>query len=479
MPRIYRKRNNKSIFWKNVLIFFACILVICIVLYIISRLLCKDCNHNKNKQISSEYAIDLCKLYNLFIRDPTTITDTYTDSSKDKYTYYNWGWIKTSPPLIINDQYVLEQFGELYWLGELKPSQPCGKGCVNWDKTYDNCTNTLYSTTYKDKPVEMLTNVFNKTKTSNSKICSDPKNPVTTGQHYVYDSPLPLSSDLFKNSNHLIPTFSIEGLSNGNDLSKGCIASKHYGATLPSQQCKGAGTGPIQCNKVCGTFDGFSTWTLEKFYEYLKKVKEKTGHNEVCIYESQFIPKSWLDSSTLSSIDSDLKIYLWHEGIDYKYWPDNNPNPPPSFYETLDENNKKDNFEAYCNDIINFVKKINAKVCYFLIGDPSISDYKYCIPQNGDKQSYLTKYFLNKLPNYCDAGVIGAINPKYAWHWKDTSKFKNYSDNNTTGDGITRPMDNLRQCFELVKQLNEEVNAGKKIKHMSHDGEGLGDYANK
>ena len=483
MPRIYRKRNSKNNFWKNVLIFFTCILVICIVLYIISRLLCKDCN--KHKQISSEYAIDLCKRYNLFIRDPSTVPDTYTDTlsdtgSKDKHTYYNWGWIKTSPPLVINDQYVLEQFGELYWLGELKPQSPCGSGCENWDTTYDKCTNTLYSTIYKDRPAQMLSNVFNKQKTTgNSKICSNLKDPVTTGQNYVYDSPLPLNSHLFTRKNHLIPTFSIEGLSNGNNGKTDCLAAKHYDTFPPVDQptCKGAGTGTIQCNKVCGTFDGFSTWSLENFYDYLKQVKEQTGHNEVCIYESQFIPTTWLDSPKPSSIDQELKIYLWHEGIDYKAWSDDNLNHPPNFYATLGEN-KEEKFEAYCKDIIKFVKKINARVCYFLIGDPSISDYEYCIPQNGQQKSYLTTYFLEKL-NDCEAGVIGAINPKYAWHWKDTKGQVNYSDNNIQGDGITRPMDNLRQCFELVKQLNEEViNPNKKIKHMSHDGEGLGDYAN-
>ena len=484
MPRIYRKRNNKNNFWKNVLIFFACILVICIVLYIISRLLCKDCNKNKHKQISSEYAIELCEHYNLFKKDSPTISDAYTSSgtgSKDKHTYYNWGWIKTSPPLVINDQYVLEQFGELYWLGELKPPSPCGSGCVNWDCTYDKCTNTLYSTIYKDQPAQMLTNVFNKQKTTgNSKICSNLKDPVTTGQNYVYDSPLPLNSHLFTRKNHLIPTFSIEGLSNGNNGKTDCLAAKYYGTDLPKLDCKGkstgstTGTGTRQCNKVCGTFDGFSTWSLEEFYKYLKLVRDTTGNDEVCIYESQFIPTSWLDPQPISTV-SDLKIYLWHEGIDYKAWPDDNLNHPPNFYATLGEK-KEEQFGAYCNDIINFVKKIKAKVCYFLIGDPSIPDYEYCIPQNGQKKSYLTTYFLEKLPPYCEAGVIGAINPKYAWHWKDTKEQVNYSDNNIQGDGIIRPMDNLRQCFELVKQLNGE--SSKKIKHMSHDGEGLGDYAN-
>ena len=79
------------------------------------------------------------------------------------------------------------------------------------------------------------------------------------------------------------PMFSLENLSM-NGSAPNCLANNYSGrGTTPKHQ-------------VCGTFDGFSYWDWDKFLEFVTLFAHKYKVKQIGIYESQFLPPSWIDN---------------------------------------------------------------------------------------------------------------------------------------------------------------------------------------
>ncbi len=166
------------------------------------------------------------------------------------------------------------------------------------------------------------------------------------------------------------------------------------------------------------------------------------------------------------------------------------------------------NFEKYCNKVLEFISNSRVATVYFHIGD-YVSDthgaYNYVDPnppsesrKNGSEGQitpWIITYFLNKLPDSVEAGVIPYANPKYPWHVYDEAgmgedldavdggcgeSLRNCKDNITIGDGITKALDNMHQVFMMIENLNENAETtnpgGKKFTRLEFDHEGGGEY---
>ena len=168
----------------------------------------------------------------------------------------------------------------------------------------------------------------------------------------------------------------------------------------------------------------------------------------------------------------------------------------------------EENFEEYCDKILQFITNSKVSTAYFHIGD-YVSDshgaYNYVDPNppsdsrkdggDGEITPWIVTYFLNKLPDNVDAGVIPYANPKYPWHVYDAKgtgkdvdpidggcgkSLRNCKDNITIGDGKTKALDNMHQVFMMIENLNKAAEStnpgGKKFTRLEFDTEGGGEY---
>tara|TARA_B100001057_G_scaffold493300_1_gene587446 strand:+ start:541 stop:2733 length:2193 start_codon:yes stop_codon:yes gene_type:complete len=166
------------------------------------------------------------------------------------------------------------------------------------------------------------------------------------------------------------------------------------------------------------------------------------------------------------------------------------------------------NFEKYCDKILQFITNSKVSTAYFHIGD-YVSDahgaYNHVDPNppsdsrkdggDGEITPWIVTYFLNKLPDNVEAGVIPYTNPKYPWHIYDAEatgkdvdpidggcgkSLRNCKDNITIGDGKTKALDNMHQVFMMIENLNKAAQSSKpdgtKFTRLEFDHEGGGEY---
>lgn len=166
------------------------------------------------------------------------------------------------------------------------------------------------------------------------------------------------------------------------------------------------------------------------------------------------------------------------------------------------------NFEKYCDKILKFITNSKITTAYFHIGD-YVSDqhgaYNHVDPNppsdsrknkgEGEITPWIVTYFLNKLPDGVEAGVIPYANPKYPWHVYDETgegkdkdsidggcgeSLRNCKDNITIGDGKTKALDNMHQMFMMIQELNKAAESsnpgGAKFTRLEFDHEGGGEY---
>ena len=166
------------------------------------------------------------------------------------------------------------------------------------------------------------------------------------------------------------------------------------------------------------------------------------------------------------------------------------------------------NFEKYCDKVLQFIANSKVSTAYFHIGD-YVSDthgaYNHVDPNppsdsrkndgDGEITPWIVTYFLNKLPDGVEAGVIPYTNPKYPWHVYDAEgtgkdadainggcgdSLRNCKDNITIGDGETKALDNMHQVFKMIENLNKAAESSKpggtKFTRLEFDHEGGGEY---
>ncbi len=147
----------------------------------------------------------------------------------------------------------------------------------------------------------------------------------------------------------------------------------------------------------------------------------------------------------------------------------------------------EETFEKYCNNLLDFVNNTKINTSYFHINDYSADAtgngvYNYLNPNppsdmrkdkgTGEIKPWIVTYWLDKLPDEVEAGVVTTVNPGDAWLLDP----RNSDGNASIGDGTPgHPKDNMRQSFELIEAINNAADA-KKITHMEFDHEGGGAY---
>ena len=64
-----------------------------------------------------------------------------------------------------------------------------------------------------------------------------------------------------------------------------CLAREFHPASIPGKP------------QICGTFDGFSYWSWDKFEKFLILFSQQFGAINVGIYEAQFLPPHWFNDN--------------------------------------------------------------------------------------------------------------------------------------------------------------------------------------
>ena len=166
------------------------------------------------------------------------------------------------------------------------------------------------------------------------------------------------------------------------------------------------------------------------------------------------------------------------------------------------------NFEKYCDKVLQFITNSKVSTAYFNIGDyvsNTHGNYNHVDPNprsafrkdkgDGEITPWIITYFLNKLPDNVEAGVIPFADPKNPWHLYDAKgtgtdadainggcgkSLRNCKDNITIGDGKTKALDNMHQLFMMIENLNKAAEStnpgGKKFTRLEFDTEGGGEY---
>ena len=86
-----------------------------------------------------------------------------------------------------------------------------------------------------------------------------------------------------------------------------------------------------------------------------------------------------------------MKLGIWHEAIVGK---------PATDEQT---------FEDYAGQYVQFIRDNNIERAFFILMDPGIPAGTYA------KKGWIEKYWLNKLPNNCEAGFVIDAEAKYPW----------------------------------------------------------------
>ena len=190
---------------------------------------------------------------------------------------------------------------ETYWyMNEL---WPCAGNATQMSKKPDVCGPLTSYRWYANRPKEFL-NFIQAASESN---CGGDTNYLNAMEQNIKAAasmaPRPVSGDSrsYTMAQPAIwPMFSLENLTmsgtspapgNGANLEKpyygapNCIANNY------------SGIGSVPKDDVCGTFDGFAYWNWESFLDMCTLFAHKYGVNQVGIYESQFIPPSWMPDS--------------------------------------------------------------------------------------------------------------------------------------------------------------------------------------
>lgn len=162
---------------------------------------------------------------------------------------------------------------ETYWF--MNELWPCTGSTSQWSDPQNHPECTIYSSyrRFKDDPAGFLSFIEKSDQCGCSNGFESMKENIKN-----YKGP--------DGKSQIWPMFSIENLS----MSEGandCIA-RYWCNEYPSN------------HKICGTFDGFSYWSWDKFEDFLKIFANKYDVPMVNIYESQFIPPHWMPGNKYS-----------------------------------------------------------------------------------------------------------------------------------------------------------------------------------
>jgi len=105
-------------------------------------------------------------------------------------------------------------------------------------------------------------------------------------------------------------------------------------------------------------------------------------------------------------------------------------------------------------------------VSFFDFGSPSM--FRFNRP-DASGESWLTKYWLDKLPPGVEAGLTGEVNARWPWDFYGPP------------GPVFQPNDSMDQFFHAVHDINQiQARKGKTlITTIAFDGEGMGDYKNR
>jgi hypothetical protein len=133
-----------------------------------------------------------------------------------------------------------------------------------------------------------------------------------------------------------------------------------------------------------------------------------------------------------------MKLGVWHEAIVGK----------PAVDEAT--------FEAYAAQYVQFIQDNHIERAFFILMDPEIPAGTYA------KKGWIEKYWLNKLPDHCEAGFVVDAEAKYPW----------IGANPTFEQG-----DTMCLAFQYIENLN--ITAKKKITFVAFDYENVNVYYGK
>ena len=133
-----------------------------------------------------------------------------------------------------------------------------------------------------------------------------------------------------------------------------------------------------------------------------------------------------------------MKLGIWHEAIVGQ----------PATDEVT--------FQKYAGQYVKFIKDNHIERAFFILMDPKIKAGTYA------KEGWLEKYWLNELPDYCEAGLIMDTEPQYPW----VGASKTFSEGDT-----------MDLAFAYMSELN--TTAKKKITCIAFDYENVNVYYGK
>lgn len=133
-----------------------------------------------------------------------------------------------------------------------------------------------------------------------------------------------------------------------------------------------------------------------------------------------------------------MKLGIWHEAIVGK----------PGTDEAT--------FADYAGQYVQFIKDNHIERAFFILMCPDIKAGTYA------KQGWLEKYWLNELPDYCEAGLVLDVEPKYPW---------------IGAADVFQPNDSLSLAFQYIVGMNKT--AKKQITCIAMDYENVNVYYGK
>lgn len=193
----------------------------------------------------------------------------FLDKAKNKYApdIKHIGMAKgIAITTVKNNKYPNIFYPETYWY--MNDLAPCHGSGFELENQSEVCTKYSSYIRFKDKPDEYLE--FLKQAS-----CADTD---SLGL-------LKLSNNLKNNKDKIWPMFSIENLSLAGSANN-CLAKEFHPANVAGKP------------QMCGTFDGFSHWSWDKFESFLIKFANEFDSPNVAVYEAQFLPPHWFKNNT-------------------------------------------------------------------------------------------------------------------------------------------------------------------------------------